>query len=188
MFAKIRMALSVIGLLSILAGCSGQSTVDLATPSPAKIPDSSPGPQDTPNAQPSLAHVSFDCQNIQEISVEECQALIALYERTDGDHWADNSGWLGDQTPCSWYGVICEQGRIVELQLYYNQLAGILPPEIGNLIYLKSLYLDSNQLGGPVPPEIGGLANLQVARLGGNQFSSIPAEIADLKSLIFLEL
>lgn len=135
--------------------------------------------------QPSL---SFDCQKIQEIPEEECQVLVALYESTNGDNWEDNSGWLVDQTPCSWYGVICQQGHVVELQLYYNQLTGFLPPEIGNLTNLKSLYLDRNQLSGPVPAEIGNLAKLEVARLGGNDFNSIPAEIANLKNLIFLEL
>jgi len=133
--------------------------------------------------------VSFDCQNIEDIPVEECQVLVSLYESTDGDHWQDHTGWLVNRTPCSWYGVICQQGRVAELQLYYNELVGSLPPEIEKLAHLKSLYLDSNKLSGALPPELGNLTDLEVARLGKNQFSGIiPAEIANLQKLLFLEL
>ena len=120
--------------------------------------------------------------------MEECQALMALYESTNGDFWDDNTGWLANQRPCSWYGVICEQGYVVELQLYYNQLAGTLPSEIGNLTHLKSLYLDRSQLSGPIPVEIGNLKELEVARFGGNQFNSLPAELGNLSNLMFLEV
>jgi hypothetical protein len=191
MFAKLRIILSIFGLLGILAACSPVAPVDSATALPSKVAEStSPPPSpSTTGSDPSPAPLLFDCQEIQEIPLEECQALVALYEVTSGDNWADNSGWLVDHTPCTWLGVICEQGHVVELQLYYNQLSGTLPPEIGNLTHLKSLYLDDNELSGPVPSEIGNLAQLQVARLGRNQFSSsIPAELTNLTDLIFLEL
>lgn len=196
MFAKILISLSVFGFLGILAACSAESTVDMATlpPSTTVTQDSVPTetlaeisstPQGVAETQTSL---SFDCQNIREIAVEECQALIALYESTNGENWEDNSGWMVDQTPCSWYGVICQQGHVVELQLYYNRLTGFLPAEIGNLSHLKSLYLDRNQLSGPVPADIENLTELEVARLGGNQFNSIPPQVAELTNLIYLEL
>ena len=186
MFSKIRLTLSVLGLLSILAACNAQAPSTPPTDLPSQDLSPSPAPQSSAGTQ---AGSSFECQNIEDISVEECQVLVTLYENTDGDHWQDNSGWLVDPTPCSWYGVICQQGHVVELQLYYNELTGSLPPEIEKLTHLKSLYLDANQLSGPLPPEIGNLTELEVARLGKNQFSgSIPVEMADLKKLIFLEL
>jgi hypothetical protein len=175
-----------IGTSFLLAACSAGSTVDSVTLlPPTAVTDISSMPQATAGTQTSL---SFDCHNIQEIPAEECRALVALYESADGDHWQDNPGWLVDEMPCTWHGVICQQGHVAELELYYNQLTGSLPHEIGNLTYLKSLYLDNNQLSGPLPQEIGSLTKLQVARLGGNQFSSIPAEIANLDSLVYLEL
>jgi hypothetical protein len=85
--------------------------------------------------------------------------------------------------------VICQQGHVAELQLYYNELVGSLPAEIEKLTHLKSLYLDSNQLSGALPSELGNLTELEVARLGKNQFSgTIPAELANLQKLLFLEL
>ncbi|HKY54242.1 MAG TPA: leucine-rich repeat domain-containing protein [Anaerolineales bacterium] len=180
MFARIRIIFSVFGLISILTACGTSSAVEAVTPLSPTL--------EAPITVTPQAGLSFDCQDSQEIPVEECQALLALYASTNGDHWEDNSGWLIDESLCTWIGVICEQGHITELQLYYNNLTGSLPPEIGNLTQLKSLYLDDNQLSGPLPRTIGNLKELRLARLGKNQFSSIPAELADLEHLITLEL
>lgn len=38
----------------------------------------------------------------------ERDALIALYDSTDGANWSDNSNWLGAVgTECTWSGVTC---------------------------------------------------------------------------------
>ncbi|HEY3473740.1 MAG TPA: hypothetical protein VGK56_03970, partial [Anaerolineales bacterium] len=189
MFARLRITLSVFWLLSMLAACSAPAPVDAATPLPTEVEIVSPTAQGAPSTETSPSPGIFDCQSVQEIPAEECQVLVMLYQSTDGDNWEDNSGWLASNRPCAWVGVICEQGHVVELQLYYNELAGTLPPEIGKLTQLKSLYLDDNELTGPVPAEIGNLSQLEVARLGKNHFSgNIPVEIASLEKLIFLEL
>jgi hypothetical protein len=189
MFAKIRMTFSILGLIGILTACTAQpATAEIVIPTPSEAPDVPSTEESIPGTPTSLSPVSSECYEIQEITMEECQVLVAIYESTSGESWVDNTGWLASQTPCSWYGVICEQGHVVELQLYYNQLSGSLPPEVGNLTHLKALYLDKNQISGPVPAEIGNLTELQVARLGGNQFSSIPAELTNLNKLVFLEL
>ena len=59
----------------------------------------------------------FDCGNVTEIPTTECEALVALYESTDGDNWNDNTGWLATDTPCSWFGVTCEAGNVSKLNL-----------------------------------------------------------------------
>jgi hypothetical protein len=185
MSARIRIFLSVIGLISILAACGPAPAVNTSPPPATLEAEIASTPTNTTGTE---MNVSFDCSNVQEIPLEECQALVAIYESTDGDHWIENSGWLVNETPCTWYSVLCEQGHVIELQLYYNQLHGSLPPGIGNFTHLKSLYLDDNQLSGPIPAEIGNLTELQIARLGRNKFTSIPAEFADLKGLVYLEL
>ena len=48
------------------------------------------------------------------------------------------------------------------LNLSNSGLAGEIPPEIGNLTNLDSLFLYSNQLSGEIPPEIGNLTNLVI--------------------------
>ena len=188
MFARLHLAVMLFGLLGILAACGVPPSVAVSTSSPSQATDIPSTAENTPEAQASPAPLGFDCRNVREIPVEECRGLIALYASTNGDDWKDNSGWVLDQRPCSWYGVICQQGHVVELQLFYNELYGSLPSEIGNFAHLESLYLDDNDLSGPLPAEIGKLTELQLARLGGNQFDSIPADLANLQSLVYLEL
>jgi len=42
----------------------------------------------------------FDCAGVSEIPTSECQALVALYNNTNGPDWADNTGWLVTNSPC----------------------------------------------------------------------------------------
>jgi Leucine-rich repeat (LRR) protein len=75
------------------------------------------------------------------------------------------------------------------LLLTYNQLSGLIPPELGNLSSLQSLNLSSNQLSGSIPPELGNLSSLQSLFLSSNRLSgSIPPELGDLSSLLVLRL
>ena len=57
-----------------------------------------------------------------------------------------------------------------------------LPPEIGQLTQLRSLYLDRNQLS-ELPPEIGQLTQLQGLQLHRNQLSALPPAIGQLTGL-----
>ncbi|MBE9561738.1 MAG: leucine-rich repeat domain-containing protein, partial [Proteobacteria bacterium] len=92
-----------------------------------------------------------DCSVVTEIPQIECEALIALYDSTNGVNWINN-------TPCDWMDVFCSDGNVTELSLGSNQLSS-LPPEIGNLTQLTKLYLIGNQLSS-LPPEIGNLTQL----------------------------
>ena len=47
-----------------------------------------------------------------------------------------------------------------------NRLTGPIPPELGRLSALETLYLGWNPLTGPIPPELGNLSNLRYLRLG----------------------
>jgi hypothetical protein len=131
----------------------------------------------------------FSCADVTEIPQVECEALVELYTSTDGANWADNTGWLDTNTPCSWYGVGCSLGHVDAISLGYNQLSGSVPPELGNLANLGFLLLGDNQLSGNIPPELGDLANLQHLDLGYNQLSgSITPALGNLTNLSFLSL
>ena len=157
-------------------------------------------------------HISF-CDGVSEIPRTECEALVLLYQNTNGPGWLAKDGWLDTNTPCSWYGVGCEAGQVNALYLSWNQLSGAIPTEMGNLANLRSLNLSENQLSGDtptelsnlanletldlsrnqlsgdIPPELGNLANLETLVLSGNQLSGdIPPELGDLANLLSLSL
>ena len=55
----------------------------------------------------------------------------------DGDKWTNNDNWLSDAPIGTWYGVTAdESGRVIKLDLWYNNLSGTIPPELGNLTAL----------------------------------------------------
>ncbi|MDE0394689.1 MAG: Ig-like domain-containing protein [Gammaproteobacteria bacterium] len=118
------------------------------------------------------------------------EALVALYEATDGDNWTENANWLSDRSLGDWHGVDTDQhDRVVAIELSGNALAGPIPSELGSLEGLKVLSLDWNSLEGTIPPRLGSLAKLEVLRLGGNQLTGpIPPEIGNLASLTQLSL
>jgi hypothetical protein len=131
----------------------------------------------------------------------EREALIALYNSTDGDNWTNNSGWKEPPlhtdgfampgTEDTWYDIFCGVGNthVESIILTSNHLNGSIPPELGNLSNLIGLYLSSNQLSGSIPAELGNLANLEYLYLNANQLSGhIPAELGNLASLRFVLL
>ncbi len=117
-----------------------------------------------------------------QIPQVERDALIALWNSTDGANWSDNTRWLEPVgTECEWYGVACVEGKLTRLDLSDNQLSGVIPPELGNLTDLYFLDLSDNLLGGVIPTELGNLSNLDDLYLNSNQLSgSIPPEIGNL--------
>jgi Leucine-rich repeat (LRR) protein len=140
----------------------------------------------------------------------ERNALMVLYNSTNGDGWFNDTGWGTDSSHCDWYGVTCsEHEHVTIIDLSFNGLTGTLPPEIGNLPMLTVLRLygtfylpcisygakgpppcdlEYYQLRDPLPPEIGNLANLRELDLGLNQFAYLPPEIGNLSNLQVLKV
>ena len=67
------------------------------------------------------------------VSSIEKEALIALYNSTNGSEW--NSTWNLNAPVNSWNGIAIENDKVVEINLTFNNLQGALPQEIGNLIF-----------------------------------------------------
>ena len=135
------------------------------------------------------AQGGFSCSSVTGLPQVECEALVTLYNSTDGVNWTDNSSWLTTNTPCSWFGVTCNTGHVTGLLLRSNQLSGSIPSELGNLVNLQSLSLGFNQLSGNIPPDLGNLTNLQHLALNTNQLNgSIPSELGNLANLQFLSV
>jgi hypothetical protein len=145
-------------------------------------------PKESVTATPSVVS-GFDCAGVNQIPFAECTALVALYNSTNGPDWADNSGWLETDTPCTWSGIECTDGYVRDISLSYNLLTGILPPELGDLSHLRVLGLTVNRLHGSIPAELGNLSELVALDISGNQLAGpVPEELGDLPKLQTLSL
>ena len=118
------------------------------------------------------------------------EALVALYNATDSGNWGNDANWLSDAPLGEWHGVTTnDEGRVTKLDLGNNGLIGEMPPELGSLSNLISLYLDYNLLREEIPAELGNLSNLEYLDLGSNDLSGeIPPELGNLSNLGWLSL
>ena len=156
-------------------------------------------------------------QGTAEITVDpnpDRAALVALYEATDGQNWVNSDNWLTDAPLGEWYGIktdetgrvtdvvlpdnalagplppeIGELGKLTELQLRSNELTGAIPAELGMLTRLEGMDLTDNRLTDPIPPEMGNLAGVDILWLVGNQLTGpVPPELGNLSNLWSLNL
>ena len=134
---------------------------------------------------------SFNCNTANTgIPIYECEALVALYNATDWDNWYDNSNWLDPNKQVkTWARVEVQNGTVTILEFANNRLSWIIPPELGQLKNLKSLWLGGNKLTGSIPHELSYLKNLEILGFIDNQLSwPIPVELGQLKNLKSLNL
>ena len=113
-------------------------------------------------------------------------ALAVTYYASKGQQWDTNTNWMTPKSECSWYGVHCNLfGTVVELDLGYIELAGLVPRELSLLTSLKDLDLHGNDLQGVIPHRmLVGLTSMKYLRLQMNGlFGSIHKEIARMKNL-----
>lgn len=124
------------------------------------------------------------------VSEQERNALVALYNSTDGANWANKTNWLvGDPCGNTWFGIVCDVDAITEINLGTNNLIGTIPSELGNLTNLIELYINENQLSGIIPPELGNLVVLEMLELSGNELTgTIPSDFIGLTQLKFMFL
>jgi Leucine-rich repeat (LRR) protein len=133
----------------------------------------------------------FPQKSKAQVSQGDFEALVALYNATEGDNWKYNTNWningKAEDVTSDWYGVVVNGGRVTRIFLEDNNLVGNLPPEIGNLDALLMLYVKSNQIAS-IPPEIGNLTLLGTLEISSNQLTNLPPEIGGLNKLINLHL
>ena len=116
--------------------------------------------------------------------------LIGLYNATGGANWTNNTGWLGAEgTECSWFGVSCENGNVVSINLSSNGLVGTIPSSLSQFSELRNLILNNNQLSGSIPVELAQLSKLNYLSLATNQLTgAVPAQLSQFANLTRLFL
>ena len=109
----------------------------------------------------------FDLKSRSEFCSPERNALKDFFVSTKGQEWSRYSSW-GDpmEHPCNWYGVECDENRVViGLNLANNGLDGLLSSSIGELSSLKTLDISDNDIKGSIPKELFKLSKLMSLRL-----------------------
>ncbi len=122
-------------------------------------------------------------------------ALAALYNAMNGDSWINNTNWLSNSTPDTWYGLTVEDPaagksglvQITGIDLSSNNLVDGFPAEWGTNISdgafagLRTLRLSNNSISGEIFPEIGDLVSLSVLALNDNNLTGeIPPSLVNL--------
>lgn len=119
---------------------------------------------------------------LADIPTSERNALIALYDSTQGDSWSNainlwkTAGDFGTPgTECNWFGVVCESDRVVELHLSNNNLVGTLPA-LSGLPLLRRFNVSQNTLSGHLP-ELSSLTSLLGFWANENAFTGLLPEL-----------
>ena len=111
--------------------------------------------------------------------------------------WSDPCLLNGSVFGKSWYGVgcqdpcdpaldgpLCAHGQVVSLELGWNNVSGVFPHSMMNILKKLSLLdLSHNSLSGTIPTEVGKLRVLNYFQLGDNALSgTIPTEVRTIGS------
>jgi hypothetical protein len=118
------------------------------------------------------------------VAQSERNALIDLYNATQGSQWTNRAGWNGAAgTECYWAGVTCDaaQATVVSLSLANNNLHGTLTA-LTPFTNLTLFDVSQNVLTGSIPP-LTGLSKLQVFKVWSNQLSGPLPSLSGLTAL-----
>ncbi|KAF5799398.1 putative protein kinase RLK-Pelle-LRR-XII-1 family [Helianthus annuus] len=119
------------------------------------------------------------------------QALLNIKLMITHDPYGALTSWNSSTHFCDWAGVTCgkRHRRVTYLRLISQGLEGSLSPHVGNLSFLRRLYLWNNSFQGAIPHELGRLSRLRVLSLYTNKFNGvIPANISGCSNLVEIGL
>ncbi|XP_074332866.1 uncharacterized protein LOC141670772 [Apium graveolens] len=99
-------------------------------------------------------------------------ALLSFKDSVKADPFGALDSWDTSIHFCHWNGVICStrRQRVTSLNLSSQSLVGTLSPHIGNLSFLRKIYIHENEFHGSIPNEIGRLFRLRHLSLTSNYF------------------
>ena len=113
-----------------------------------------------------------------------------LYSQESKDIRSNDNEYAYDY--CSWFGITCEFGEIVEISLSTLGItSGTIPSSLFNLTSITSLDLSYNGFVGTIPSYQLSNPNLKLATLnfGSNKLSgSFPIQLLFIPSLLTLDL
>lgn len=117
---------------------------------------------------------------------------VVFYYALEGDDWENQADYLNPETDvCDWFdgnaykGNTCnEEGFLTVISLWWNNLSGFLPPEVGHLTNMTMFNVLGGTVGGTIPSEYGALKKLEIIAIGNNEIEGeIPDEFEELPVL-----
>ncbi|KAG5512730.1 hypothetical protein RHGRI_038871 [Rhododendron griersonianum] len=117
-------------------------------------------------------------------------ALLSFKELIAEDPLGSLSSWNNSLDLCKWDGITCSRKhqRVVVLDLRGKSLRGTMSPFIGNLSFLRSLYLQENKFQGKIPLKLSRLFRLQHLNFSSNSLQGeIPTNFSNSLGVIDLQ-
>ena len=135
-----------------------------------------------------IAPVHFDAAKESSRQIDSL-ALVAIYNASDGANWSKNKWDL--TTPIdTWTAVTVTDGRVTALKLSTSGVITkewTLPEEVGNLLELTDLRVNSNKLTGELPESLYDLTKLENLYFQNNNLTgALSAKIGQLTELVQL--
>ncbi|GKV51899.1 hypothetical protein SLEP1_g58517 [Rubroshorea leprosula] len=118
-----------------------------------------------------LSFQSYPVTALSSTNETDKLALLAIKGRITQDIHGIMNSWNESLHFCGWMGVTCSRrhkGRVTLLSLEKHGLIGSIPPQIGNLSFLRGINLAQNFLHGQIPQELGRLSRLRFLNLSNN--------------------
>ena len=98
--------------------------------------------------------MDMESDKIELQEQQEKNALIDLYNSTNGSQWLNQENWCSNSSLESWYGI-SGTSNVVALELWENNLEGQLPNSLATLLnHAELIDLRGNRLYGRIPQEL----------------------------------
>ncbi|KAJ9167431.1 hypothetical protein P3X46_022085 [Hevea brasiliensis] len=134
----------------------------------------------------SLFKLNFQLNNLGSNSSNDLLFLTSLTNCSNLESLSIYGNNLGGVLPDS---VANFSTRLTYLYLGGNEITGIIPVAMENLVNLIALVMEKNLFTGFIPYQFAKLQKLQLLALGGNRLSGeIPSSIGNLTQLSILDL
>jgi len=136
-----------------------------------------------------------DWKVLQRFSLA-CFYYSTYQVESSGDNiatWNIQDGWITEMEECNWFGIQCEDGKVVSMRIPFNNLTGSVPPEIAILSSsLSHLDISGNPFSN-IHSDFSWMSNLaKLTHLDLHssklQANGVPSQLAALVELEYLDI
>ncbi|GLT57112.1 hypothetical protein SLA2020_301060 [Shorea laevis] len=139
-----------------------------------------------------ISFQTYPATSLSSVNETNKLALLTIKGRITQDIHGIMNSWNESLHFCDWMGVTCSRrhkGRVTLLSLEKHGLIGSIPPQIGNLSFLRGINLAENIFQGQIPQELGRLSRLRFLNLSNNALQGeIPGNLSFCSNLEVLNV